>query len=152
MIKTIEKYGWKAVISEMWWKWSRCCDAGYSFNNQSSFPISVSAFRKKKIQNQFRFFLLWSVFTDKPASGEERLNEYGDCIKWKTWPASVHYSINTKNTSGIEVATQHKTAYTASTAFTAYTAYSAYTIKTVYASICILLRNGTDLRRLSQEL
>ena len=63
---------------------------------------------KKEIQNQFRFFLLWSVFTDKPASGEERLNEYGDCIKWKTWPASVHYSINTKNTSGIEVATQHK--------------------------------------------
>ena len=108
MIKTIEKYGWKAVISEMWWKWSRCCDAGYSFNNQSSFPILVSAFRKKKIQNHFCFFLLWSVFTDKPASGEEGLNEYGDCIKWKTWPASVHYSINTKNTSGIEVATQHK--------------------------------------------
>ena len=46
---------------------------------------------KKKIQNHFRFFLLWSVFTDKPASGEEGLNEYGDCIKWKTWPASVHY-------------------------------------------------------------
>ena len=100
LIKTIEKCGWKAVISEMWWKWSRCCDAGYSFNNQSSFPILVPAFRKKKMQNQFRFFLLWSVFTDKPASGEEGLNEYGDCIKWKTWPASVHYSIITNIAKG----------------------------------------------------
>ena len=56
LIKTIEKYGWKAVISEMWWKWSRCCDAGYSFNNQSSFPILVPAFRKKIFRIIFASF------------------------------------------------------------------------------------------------
>ena len=91
LIKTIEKYGWKLLFRKCGGNGAGVAMLAILSITRAASPSWSQPSEKKKIQNQFRFFLLWSVFTDKPASGEERLNEYGDCIKWKTWPACIKY-------------------------------------------------------------
>ena len=87
----MSKYGWELLFRKCGGNGAGVAMLAILSITRAVSPSRSQPSEKKKIQNQFRFFLLWSVFTDKPASGEERLNEYGDCIKWKTWPACIKY-------------------------------------------------------------
>ena len=67
------KHGFQfgGVSPEMWWKQTRSVDAGYSFNNHSSFLFP---------NRKFQINSVLSVPRDKHTLGEERLKEYGDRI------------------------------------------------------------------------